>query len=124
MGRVDYIVPSRLRAFVIVAGAVWALVGSTAARAQTPSRPNIILIQADDLGYGDLGSYGQSKFATPNLDRLAAEGTRFTQYYSGSTVCAPVTCSADAGPAHGAQLDSRQRRDPAPARGRSRSPRC
>ena len=42
-------------------------------------RPNIILIQADDLGYGDLGSYGQTKFATPNIDRLAAEGTRFTQ---------------------------------------------
>ena len=53
------------------------------------SRPNVILIQADDLGYGDIGSYGQTKFATPNIDRLASEGTRFTQYYSGSTVCAP-----------------------------------
>jgi arylsulfatase A len=53
------------------------------------ARPNIILIQADDLGYGDLGSYGQTKFVTPNLDRLAATGTRFTQYYAGSTVCAP-----------------------------------
>ena len=48
-----------------------------------------MLIQADDLGYGDLGSYGQRRFATPNIDMLAAEGTRFTQYYSGSTVCAP-----------------------------------
>jgi arylsulfatase A len=60
--------------------------------AQTPARagaPNIILIQADDLGYGDLSAYGQSQFATPHLDRLAREGTRFTQYYSGSTVCAP-----------------------------------
>ena len=80
-------VSSRLRAFVIVTSAVWALVGSAAA--QPPGRPNIILIQADDLGYGDLGSYGQTRFATPNIDRLAAEGTRFTQYYSGSTVCAP-----------------------------------
>ncbi|HEX2344486.1 MAG TPA: arylsulfatase [Vicinamibacterales bacterium] len=52
-------------------------------------RPNILLIQADDLGYGDLSAYGQSNFQTPNLDRLAREGIRFTQYYSGSTVCAP-----------------------------------
>ncbi len=51
--------------------------------------PNIIYILADDLGYGDLGCYGQKKFSTPNLDRLAAEGLRFTQHYSGSTVCAP-----------------------------------
>lgn len=57
------------------------------------SRPNIIVIQADDLGYGDLGSYGQSHFATPNLDRMAAEGTRFTSYYAGSTVCAPSRTS-------------------------------
>jgi arylsulfatase A-like enzyme len=53
------------------------------------TRPNIILIQADDLGYGDLSVYGQTHFQTPSLDRLAREGTRFTQYYSGSTVCAP-----------------------------------
>src|SRR5262245_30370833 len=53
------------------------------------ARPNVIIIQADDLGYGDLGAYGQSAFATPSLDRLAREGTRFTQYYAGSTVCAP-----------------------------------
>ena len=52
-------------------------------------RPNIILIHADDLGWGDLSCYGQEKFKTPHIDRLAAEGTRFTQYYSGSTVCAP-----------------------------------
>jgi arylsulfatase A len=54
-----------------------------------PGRPNILLIQADDLGYGDLGAYGQSQFRTPALDALAREGTRFTQYYAGSTVCAP-----------------------------------
>lgn len=56
-------------------------------------RPNIILIQADDLGYGDLSAYGQRHFQTPHLDRLAAEGIRFTQYYSGSTVCAPSRAS-------------------------------
>ena len=51
--------------------------------------PNIILIVADDLGYGDLGSYGQAQIQTPNLDQLAAEGIRFTNFYAGSTVCAP-----------------------------------
>jgi len=68
-----------------------ALVGGPAATqpAQTPRPPNILLIQADDLGYGDLSAYGQARFRTPALDRLAREGTRFTQYYAGSTVCAP-----------------------------------
>ena len=65
-----------------------ALVAESAA-AQPAARPNIILIVADDLGYGDLGSYGQTIIQTPNLDRLAAEGLRFTQFYAGSTVCAP-----------------------------------
>lgn len=55
-------------------------------------RPNIILILADDLGYGDLGCYGQTNFSTPNIDKLAEEGMRFTQHYSGSTVCAPSRC--------------------------------
>ena len=57
-----------------------------------PERPNVIFILADDLGYGDLGCYGQKQIATPCLDRLAAEGTRFTQFYAGSTVCAPSRC--------------------------------
>src|SRR5436189_3726818 len=52
-------------------------------------KPNIIFILADDLGYGDLGCYGQERIKTPNIDRLAAEGMRFTQCYAGSTVCAP-----------------------------------
>jgi arylsulfatase A-like enzyme len=55
--------------------------------------PNIVLILADDLGYGDLGCYGQAKIQTPNLDRLAAGGVRFTQCYAGSTVCAPSRCA-------------------------------
>ncbi|MBI5775529.1 MAG: arylsulfatase [Verrucomicrobia bacterium] len=58
-----------------------------------PARPSIIFILADDLGYGDLGCYGQKKIKTPNLDRLAAEGMRFTQCYAGSTVCAPSRCA-------------------------------
>jgi len=52
-------------------------------------RPNVVFILADDLGYGDLGAYGQKLIRTPNIDRLAAEGLRFTDFYAGSTVCAP-----------------------------------
>jgi len=55
-------------------------------------RPNIIWIMADDLGYGDLGCYGQKEIRTPCIDRLAGEGMRFTQCYAGSTVCAPARC--------------------------------
>jgi arylsulfatase A-like enzyme len=55
--------------------------------------PNILFIMADDLGYGDLGCYGQQKIQTPNIDQLAVEGMRFTQAYAGSTVCAPSRCS-------------------------------
>src|SRR5262245_36519010 len=64
-----------------------------AARAGAARRPNIIFILADDLGYGDLGCYGQQKIRTPNLDRLASQGMRFTQAYAGSTVCAPSRCA-------------------------------
>jgi arylsulfatase A len=56
---------------------------------QHTKKPNIIYILADDLGYGDLSCYGQQKFRTPNIDRLASQGMLFTQHYSGSTVCAP-----------------------------------
>jgi len=56
------------------------------------SKPNIIYILADDLGYGDLGCYGQKTLKTPNLDRMAREGMRFTRHYAGSTVCAPSRC--------------------------------
>jgi len=55
-------------------------------------RPNVIYILADDLGYNELGCYGQTKITTPHLDRMAAEGMRFTQHYSGSAVCAPTRC--------------------------------
>ena len=60
--------------------------------AQKKSSPNIIYIYADDLGYGELGSYGQTKIRTPHLDELAKEGMRFTQHYSSAPVCAPSRC--------------------------------
>ena len=53
-------------------------------------RPNIIFIMADDLGYAELGSYGQKQIKTPHLDQLASEGMKFSQFYSGSSVCAPA----------------------------------
>jgi len=74
------------------------LTGLTASRLAGCGRshrrpPNIIFIMADDLGYGDLGCFGQEKVRTPHIDRLAAEGMRFTDHYAGSTVCAPSRCS-------------------------------
>ena len=58
-------------------------------KAKEQTRPNVVFILADDLGYGDLSCYGQEKFETPNIDRLAQNGMRFTQCYSGTTVSAP-----------------------------------
>ena len=67
------------------------------------TRPNIIFILADDLGYGDLSCYGQQKFRTPNIDRIAREGMKFTAHYSGHNVCAPSRCVLLSGkhPGHG-----------------------
>lgn len=60
---------------------------------RTSDKPNIIFILADDLGYAELGSYGQELIETPNLDMLAANGMRFTQFYAGAPVCAPSRCT-------------------------------
>ena len=62
-------------------------------KAESSDRPNVVLIMADDLGYGDLGCYGQSKIQTPRIDEMARQGMRFTDHYSGSNVCAPTRCS-------------------------------
>jgi arylsulfatase A-like enzyme len=80
--------PSMKRAFVL-ALRIAACGPIATAGAEEPSRPNILLILADDLGYGDLGCYGQRRIRTPHLDGLAAQGVRFTRCYAGSTVCAP-----------------------------------
>jgi arylsulfatase len=75
-----------------------------------PARPNIVFVLADDLGYGDLGCYGQAKIRTPNLDRMAAEGMRFTAHYAGNNVCAPSRCTLMTGlhPGHAFIRDNRQ----------------
>jgi len=65
----------------------------SAAQQTKPARPNIIFILADDLGYGDLGCYGQKLIQTPNLDAMAKQGLRFTQFYAGTAVCAPSRSS-------------------------------
>ena len=67
-------------------------VAATSKEPSAPSRPNIVFIMADDLGYGDLGSYGHPRIKTPHLDQLAVDGTRFTQYYS-HAVCSPSRVS-------------------------------
>lgn len=73
--------------------AVAALLSMTiASTALADEKPNIIFILADDLGYGDLGCYGQKQILTPRLDQMAVEGMRFTQFYAGCTVCAPSRC--------------------------------
>ena len=61
----------------------------SAAAADAESPPNFVVIFADDLGYGDLGCYGHPTIATPNLDRMAAEGMKFTQFHTASSVCTP-----------------------------------
>jgi arylsulfatase A-like enzyme len=72
------------------------LIGFTSyksAETKIKSKPNIIYILVDDMGYGDLGCYGQKEIKTPAIDKMAAEGMRFTRHYSGSTVCAPSRCA-------------------------------
>jgi hypothetical protein len=64
----------------------WAAAGLRGSRAQ-PARPNIVFIMADDLGYADVSCYGQHDYTTPNIDRLAIEGLKFTQAYANSPVC-------------------------------------
>ena len=83
---------SFFRFFLIIAFFSVALMN---AGAQIPKKnkgkqPNIIYIYADDMGYGELGCYGQMKIKTPNLDRMAKEGMRFTQHYTSTPVCAPA----------------------------------
>src|SRR5438477_2403287 len=72
---------------VLLALSILLLAGLMSASAA--ETPNIVIILADDLGYGDLGCYGHPTIRTPNLDRMAAEGMRFTDFYSAAEVCTP-----------------------------------
>lgn len=79
-------------------GLLWGKAGAASA-----ARPNIVFILADDLGYGDLSCFGQTRFQTPNIDQLAREGMKLTAHYSGHNVCAPSRCALLSGkhPGHG-----------------------
>ncbi len=108
---------SRLVAWLLVP---LLIVACTSAHAQAttnnspppaPRRPNIVLILADDLGYGDLGCYGSTRIKTPNLDKLAAEGIRFTDCYAGSTVCSPSRAALMLGQ-HTGHLNIRGNKNP------------
>lgn len=92
MNRIQRIALGLRRSFLLGLG-LGAITSLAIAQPANFRKPNIIFILADDLGYGDLGCYGQTKIKTPSLDRMAAEGIRFTNFYAGSTVCAPSRCT-------------------------------
>ena len=79
------------RTFILIPSSILLFTGCQNQQKQetVQQKPNIVYILADDLGYGDLSCYGQELFSTPNIDKLAETGLKFTQHYSGSTVCAP-----------------------------------
>ena len=83
-------IPSKI--FIIIATIILISANSTKAGKEASRKPNLIFILADDLGYGDLGCFGQKKIKTPNLDGMAKKGMKLTQFYAGSTVCAPSRC--------------------------------
>ena len=76
-----------------VAGATLAGALAKTTRAAPSARPNVLYIMADDMGWGDLSCYGRPDYRTPNLDRLASQGVRFTEAYSASPVCTPTRCA-------------------------------
>lgn len=85
------------RLYLLSAAGIAAAGSATAAKPEIPVRhsakPNIVFVLADDMGIGDVGCYGQRRIATPNIDRLAAYGLRFTHHYAGSTISAPSRCA-------------------------------
>jgi len=107
----------RIATFILTIGSVALSIdaGKKGISAEKPGVPNIVLILADDLGYAELGCYGQKKIRTPNLDRLAADGMRFTQHYCGNAVCAPSRCVLMTGkhPGHAYIRSNRQAKLPA-----------
>lgn len=99
-----------LRLCVVVLLAIGGLVTNLSAADAASRKPNIVFILADDLGYGDIGPFGQKIIRTPTLDQLAREGMKFTQHYSGSPVCAPARCVLMTGkhPGHAFVRDNKE----------------
>lgn len=82
-------IPNRIFYFLFTGVILLSSCASQTSPTASTSKPNVIFILADDLGYGDLGVYGQEKISTPNIDAIARNGMKFTQFYAGTTVCAP-----------------------------------
>jgi arylsulfatase A-like enzyme len=101
--------PCAAKCFTIGSSLVLLVLGALCSPAQAP-RPNIVFILADDLGYGDVGCYGQRQIQTPHIDTLAKQGLRFTQAYAGATVCAPSRCGLMTG-YHGGHARVRGNKD-------------
>ena len=78
-----------IRNNILITGVLFFCSGFSFAQSTSRQKPNIVFILADDLGYGDVGVYGQKKILTPNIDQLAKDGTRFTDFYAGAPVCSP-----------------------------------
>jgi len=93
MKRRDFLKNAGGAAISVVASTSAASFLNSCTKSPEKRKANIIFILADDLGWGDLGCYGQKKIKTPNLDKMASEGMQFTDHYAGSTVCAPSRCS-------------------------------
>jgi len=77
---------------IFVLASLSTCINNPATTSKEAPKPNIVYILADDLGYGEIGAYGQEVIETPNIDRLASEGMRFSQHYAGAPVCAPSRC--------------------------------
>jgi arylsulfatase len=105
----------KVMAFLLAALLSVAALAQSSSNPRIPRRqkPNIIFILADDLGIGDVGAYGQTKIRTPHIDRLAAEGMKFTDFYAGSPVCAPSRCVLMTGK-HGGHAYIRDNREHKP----------
>jgi arylsulfatase A len=81
----------------VLAGAAAMAMSGGAAAAPRPRAPNVIVVLADDLGYGDLGIQGSRLIATPNLDRLARQGVRMTDFYASANICTPSRAGLQTG---------------------------
>ena len=95
---------TRLTLAILASMTLW----TWTAKAVAADRPNIVFIMADDLGFAELGCYGQKKIRTPHIDRLAREGMKFTRNYAGNAVCAPSRCVLMTGKHPGHAMGSQQ----------------
>src|SRR5689334_2557868 len=106
------LLPSLSIVYRVIGTSLLLAIVSGTLQAADPPRPNIVFLIADDLGYGDVSCYGQKRYRTPNIDRLAAEGMHLPVHYCGNAVCAPSRCVLMTGkhPGHAFIRSNRQYR--------------